>query len=119
MKRFAFTVVVTVIFLLLFAVQNRFIFGISSVRPGMTMNEVHSLLGNPEFFETETDNWYFLKFYPLFFGAIDVKIDMRDFMSAVLIVSTGETRTGDQVTSIMWKPAFCLDTKKNLLRLSH
>ena len=85
----------------------------------MTQNEVFQALGFPEFYETETDNWYFLKFYPFIFGAMNVKIDMRDFMS-VAAAGPGDTgRTGDRVTSIEWKSAFCLYTKDNVHRLSH
>ena len=47
----------------------------------MTQQEVFQILGYPEFYETETDNWYFLKFYPFLFGAVNVKINMSDFMS--------------------------------------
>ena len=117
MKRFVFTVSVTVVLLLLFAAQNRFLFGISSIRPGMTQNEVFQVLGFPEFFETETDNWYFLKFYPFIFGAVNVKIDMHDFMSVAQDGPGGSLQTGDYVTSMQWKGAFCLDNNENIHRL--
>jgi hypothetical protein len=118
-KRLIFTLSVTAVLLLLFVAQNRFLFGISSVRHGMTQSEVYQTLGFPEFYETETDNWYFLKFYPFIFGAMNVKIDMRDFMS-VAAAGPGDTgRTGDRVTAIEWKSAFSLYTKDNVRRLSH
>ena len=85
----------------------------------MTQNEVLQTLGYPAFFETETDNWYFLKFYPFIFGAMNVKIDMRDFMSVATAGPGSPGRTGDYVTGIEWKSAFCLDTKDNIHRLSH
>jgi len=85
----------------------------------MTMSEVHETLGSPEFFETETDNWYILRFYPFVFGAMNVKINMRDFMSVILVRSTGNERTGDYITAIEWKSAFCLDTKENIHQLTH
>jgi hypothetical protein len=119
MKRLIFTLSATAFLLLVSAIENRFLFGMSSVHPGMTQEEVFQKLGQPEFYETETDNWYFLKFYPFLFGAVNVKIDMRDFMSVISDGTPGNGRTGDYVTSIEWKRAFCLDTKENIHRLSH
>jgi hypothetical protein len=119
MKRLVFTLSATIFLLLVSAIENRFLFGISSVRPGMTQHEVFQELGQPEFYETETDNWYFLRFYPFVLGAINVKIDMRDFMSVAAAGPGSPGRSGDYVTAIEWKRAFCLDTKENIHRLSH
>jgi len=119
MKRLIFTLIVTFLFALLFAAQNHFLVGISSIRSGMTMSEVHEQLGPPEFYETETDNWYILRFYPFVFGAMNVKIDMRDFMSVISNGTPGSERTGDHVTAIEWKSVFCLDTNENIHRLTH
>ena len=118
MKRLTFTLFVTIFLLLVFLAENRFLFGISSVHPGMTQEEVFHALGQPEFYETETDNWYILRFYPLVFGAMNVKIDMRDFMSVISNGTPGNARTGDYVTAIEWRRAFCLDTKDSIHQLT-
>jgi hypothetical protein len=119
MKRLIFAISVSIFMMLIFAVENRFLFGISSVRAGMTQHEVYQYLGFPEYFETETDNWYILRFYPFVFGAMNVKIDMRDFMSVASDGTPGNGRTGDRVTSIEWKQAFVFDNKSNVQRLTH
>ena len=80
----------------------------------MTQREVFKELGQPEFYETEIDNWYILRFYPFVLGAMDAKVDMRNSMA-----NDQNGRSGDRLTSIEWKSAFCLDTKENIHRLSH
>lgn len=119
MKRLLFALSVTILILLVTALENRFLFGLSYIRPGMTQEEVYRTIGQPEFYETETDTWYILRYWPLVFGAMNVKIDMRDFMSVISDGTPGNARTGDYVTAIEWKSAFCLDTKESIHRLTH
>jgi hypothetical protein len=116
MKRIVFILSVIVILVLAaFALQNRFLFGVPFVRLGMTENEVFQRLGYPDIYANQTfDNWYLVRFYPFILGALNVEIDMRD---AGVVDQNGHS--GDHVIWIAWKPAFCLDTKEDVHRLSH
>ena len=109
MKRvFAIFMAIVISLLVLFAVQNRFLFGAPFVHAGSEMSDARLYLGQADYggnIGLNTDTIYLVRFYPFVFATLNVNVNSQG-----TYVSDGTTsEVLRKVNWVKWKWVPCLD----------